>query len=59
MPFLKANLHSTGGHDRDGTRSASSLVQGLALHLLDNLLALNDLAEDDVFAVKVGGLDEL
>jgi hypothetical protein len=59
MPFLRANLHGTAVLDGDDTRSASGLVDGLALHLLDDILALENLAENDVTTVKVGGLDEL
>lgn len=34
-------------------------VQALALHLLDDALAFDNLTEDDVLAVEVGSRDEL
>ena len=52
-------LNLARGLDAEGTRGAAGGTGGLGLHLLDDVLALNDLAEDDVLTIKMGGRDEL
>lgn len=53
------SLNSAGSLDGDRARGTAGSTGRLGLHLLDDVLALNNLTEDDVLAIEMGGRDEL
>lgn len=52
------HLQLSRGLDGDGTIGLTLAVEGLGLHLLNDLLAAGDLTEDNVLAVKVRSGDK-
>lgn len=57
--YNKHSLQLARAADGDAARSAAGRAGALLLHLLDDILALNDFTEDDVLAIKMGSRDEL
>ena len=56
---MLVSLDSARSSNADSAIGVALAVQALALHLLDDALAFNNLTEDDVLAVEVGSRDKL